>query len=185
MSTLPVVHAPWQFLPGTQPSTDSTGLSSNHFAQSQNIRYVRGKPEKLGGWQTILFEEGGALDGKCRTLFGGLISGKARTVIGSNTQLHSLIGSAVDDITPDGLAAGNADEIYGQGYGMGKYGVGLYGMAKVSTTARRFPRIWHLDRFGDNIIGTPGNGGGLYEWDGDSTSPATAVLNAHFRKSGF
>jgi hypothetical protein len=139
MSTLPVVHAPWQFLPGTQPSTDSTGLSSNHFAQSQNIRYVRGKPEKLGGWQTILFEEGDALDGKCRTLFGGLISGKARTVIGSNTQLHSLIGSAVDDITPDGLAAGNAE---------------------------------------DNIIGTPGNGGGLYEWDGDSTSPATAVLNA-------
>jgi hypothetical protein len=102
-------------------------------------------PKNWAGGRQSFLKRGDALDGKCRTLFGGLISGKARTVIGSNTQLHSLIGSAVDDITPDGLAAGNADEIYGQGYGMGKYGVGLYGMAKVSTTARRFPRIWHLD----------------------------------------
>ena len=178
MSTHAVKHQPWQFDGGVQPPTDATGLTTNHWVESTNIRFVRGRPEKLGGWQRVLFEVGDTLEGIARTIFGGMIAGKGRTAIGTHSHLYSLIGSALSDITPVGLTAGNVDEIFGEGYGMGKYGVGLYGVASVSDTARRFPRAWHLDRFGDYIIGTPGNGSGLYEWDGDSTAPATLVTNA-------
>lgn len=178
MSTYDAKQQEWAFSAGTQPSTDATALSTNHWTEGRNIRYVRGNPEKLGGWQKAIFEEGQEIDGVARSIFGGLISGKARTVIGTHTNLYSLIASSLEDITPEGLAAGNADEIYGEGYGMGLYGVGLYGVSKVSTEARRFPRIWCLDRFGDSIIGTPGNGEGIYEWGGDSTEPATLIPNA-------
>lgn len=71
------------------------------------------------------------------------------------------------------LAAGNQNESYGIGYGVGLYGTGLYGTARVSATGKTFPRIWFLDRFGELIIGTPGNQGGVYSWAGDiATAPA-------------
>lgn len=75
-----------------------------------------------------------------------------------------------------GIASGNANESFGQGYGMGKYGVGLYGVSKSSTSGRSFPRIWFFDRFGNNIIATPGNQTGVYTWSGD-TSAAPALIS--------
>lgn len=74
------------------------------------------------------------------------------------------------------IAAGNENESYGVGYGMGLYGAGLYGVAKTSTGGKQLPRIWFFDRFGDVIIGTPGNSSGVYNWDG-STSVAPALIS--------
>lgn len=71
------------------------------------------------------------------------------------------------------IVAGNLNEGVGQGYGAGKYGTGLYGTALISTSGEVFPRIWFCDRFGDNIIATPGNQTGVYTWDGNTiTAPA-------------
>lgn len=75
---------------------------------------------------------------------------------------------------PDGLV----DQNSGQGYGMGRYGVGLYGTALVSAGARRYPRIWFFDSFGDNIIATAGNQTGVYQWGGDTVIAPTLVPNA-------
>ncbi len=76
------------------------------------------------------------------------------------------------------IAAGSADEHFGVGYGMGKYGVGLYGFSKTSATLRSYPQIWFFDRFGDFIMMTPGNQGGLYEWSGDITLAPVLTTNA-------
>lgn len=76
------------------------------------------------------------------------------------------------------IGDGAADETFGQGYGLGKYGVGLYGVSKTATTARTYPRMWFWDRFGDVFIGTPGNQTGLYSWDGDTSASPVLVTNA-------
>lgn len=76
------------------------------------------------------------------------------------------------------IASGNLNQGNGQGYGAGLYGVGLYGTALVSSSGETYPRIWFCDRFGDNIVLTPGNGSGCYTWDGDTAVAPTLIPNA-------
>lgn len=76
------------------------------------------------------------------------------------------------------LPEGEVDESFGQGYGMGKYGTGLYGIAKVSVNGRRYPRIWFFSRFGTRIIMTPGNQGALYEWNGSTAAAPVQISGA-------
>lgn len=105
----------------------------------------------------------------------------------TNTFDVMTAGSATSSVTSGGgasttyqkqIADGLCDETSGQGYGMGRYGTGLYGTALVSATGRRFPRLWFFDQFGENIVMTPGNGTGIYSWDGDLTVAPTLVSNA-------
>lgn len=74
------------------------------------------------------------------------------------------------------IAAGNINQGLGQGYGAGLYGVGLYGTALVSSSGITFPRIWFCDRYGDNIVVTPGNQSGVYSWGGN-TDVAPALVS--------
>jgi hypothetical protein len=75
------------------------------------------------------------------------------------------------------ISAGECDATSGYGYGMGLYGVGLYGVGKTSYNPIS-PRIWSGDFFGTKIIMTPGVGGKLYEWDGDTDVAPTVVSNS-------
>lgn len=94
---------------------------------------------------------------------------------GTATSSVSAAGGAGTIYYPQ-IAAGNVNQGLGQGYGAGLYGVGLYGTALVSSTGVTFPRIWFVDRFGDNMVMTAGNGSGAYVWDGD-TSAAPALIS--------
>lgn len=71
------------------------------------------------------------------------------------------------------IDAGNVNESYGIGYGGGLYGVGLYGVPKTFASATT-PRIWSFDRFGNNVVMTPGNQGAVYLWTlTTATAPTT------------
>ncbi len=77
------------------------------------------------------------------------------------------------------IAEGLCDAASAIGYGAGMYGMGLYGTALVSSSSSSFPvRSWVVDRFGDNIILTPGNQTGIYTWDSDITIAPTVLSNA-------
>jgi len=76
------------------------------------------------------------------------------------------------------IADGYVDEAYGMGYGMGLYGVGLYGTALLSSSGRKYPRIWFMDRYGDNFVMTAGNETGIYSWDGDTVVAPTLISGA-------
>lgn len=77
------------------------------------------------------------------------------------------------------ITAGAVNQSIGQGYGMGLYGIGLYGTALSSSSGIiSYPQIWFMDRFGNDIIMTPGNGGGLYVWTGSSATAPTLISNA-------
>lgn len=84
------------------------------------------------------------------------------------------------------LAAGAINQGLGVGFGAGMFGPGLYGTALISSTGSVLPRTWFMDRFGTDVIMTPGNQGGLYSWGGSNAvapaliSGAPAAINYSF-----
>lgn len=76
------------------------------------------------------------------------------------------------------IPAGPVNQGQGQGYGAGLYGVGLYGTALTSDSGTTYPRIWFIDRYGDNLIMTDGNSSVAYNWDGSNAVAPAPVLNA-------
>lgn len=76
------------------------------------------------------------------------------------------------------IDAGSCDRKVGAGYGMGLYNAGLYGVSKEAydaVTNAVYPRLWSMDRFGNNVIMTPGNQTNLYEWAVDTDTAPTPV----------
>ena len=107
--------------------------------------------------------------------------------VAANTYDVMTTGTSTSSVTGGGgtsteyypqIAVGLQNESYGQGYGMGKYGVGLYGTALQSSTSRTLVRTWHIDRFANLFVITPGSQTGLYEWDGDVSVAPVLVTNA-------
>ena len=91
----------------------------------------------------------------------------------------SATGSGGTTVYQEPIDAGDINVTSGMGYGAGRYGVGLYGVSKVSTNGNySYPRIWCFDRFGALIICSPGNGGLLYEWDGNPAVAPVKVANS-------
>lgn len=341
---------PISYIPGVCPDTDCTNAATTHFTAADKIRFVKGRPQKIGGWDAVTMN-GASISGCVRTVFSSQLSDKIQTLLGSNEALYGLVGSSLENITPfqtsttpagnsldthydtlssdplrtyntsrtvsvtdpnpeyyeigddytlsgatatggvpagdlnkthkvitvgsntinirvdtaatssttgggasvvrssglltvnstahgqeDGdrvdvdnavavggitavqintqhvirnitansfdimtagtstssvsagggasttyykqVAAGLCDETGGQGYGMSYYGVGRYGTALESANARRLPRVYHMDAFGNNIVLTPGDGGGVYSWSGLLTTAPTVVTNA-------
>lgn len=110
----------------------------------------------------------------------------ARNVSGSSFDFFTG-GTATSSVAAAGgtgteyyppIPAGNTDESYGNGYGAGNYGVGLYGTDLTSDSAREYPQIWFFDRFGDFIMMTPGNQGALYEWSGSTETAPVITANS-------
>lgn len=87
------------------------------------------------------------------------------------------------------ISSGSCDQSSGYGYGGGLYGVGLYGVPTLFTTAIQFPRIWSFDRYGDNVVLTPGGQQGVYVWGNDITvapvlQSAAPLANWVFQSKG-
>ena len=351
MTTLKSNLLPITIAAGVQPSTDKTALATSHFTQADKIRFRFGMPQKIGGWISQVFDIGALISGYARSLYSTFLTTTLDTIIGTHSNLYTLIGSALTNITPlqtlpiaiagslatdygtlannpitttlgsgiitvadtnapnylsgdivtlsgatatggitigqinaaqtihtigassytvittgtatsgavgggnavvratgritatvtahglsngnrvlfagaatfggvtgvqinkewiirnvatntfdvmtggtasssassgggagttyqPQIAAGNINESFGQGYGMGKYGVGLYGVVKFSTSLLVLPRIWFMDRFGVNIVATAGNQTGVYTWAGAITTAPTLISNA-------
>lgn len=96
---------------------------------------------------------------------------------GTATSSVSAAGGSGTSYYPP-IPSGNENQLVGQGYGAGLYGMGLYGTALVSRSGTQYPRVWFVDRFGDNIVMTPGNQTGVYTWAGDDTVAPTLISNA-------
>ena len=97
---------------------------------------------------------------------------------GGTATSHVSAAGGANTLYQKQIAAGSRDESFGQGYGMGLYGVGLYGVAALSSSGRRYPRIWFFDRFADRIVMTAGNQTGLYVWDGSTVAAAALIAGA-------
>lgn len=107
--------------------------------------------------------------------------------VAPNTFDFMTEGTATSSVTAAGggatvynpqISAGAVNQGLNQGYGAGLYGVGLYGTALTSSSGVTFPRIWFCDRYGDNIVMTPGNSSGCYTWSGDTDISPALISNA-------
>lgn len=97
----------------------------------------------------------------------------------TNFATSAVTGGGGAGVTVQGqIAAGNCTFSPGLGYGGGNYSAGTYGTAKTFQAGYILPRIWSIDRYGDGVVLTPGNQGGLYEWDGNVNIAPTIVLNS-------
>jgi len=343
-------YRPIIFTPGVQPVTDFTTSSTQHWVAADKIRFVDGRPAKIGGWLNFPFQSDNTIDGCARAIFSYVLEKRNRFIIGTHTRLYDLTGSDLTNITPlvtattaipdsldsnyttlandplstvsgtnvitvsdpgtklkpsdrveilgatgfngipagelntqhlvreagpddytffvssnatstgsgggaavdqataiitvnqvahgnlDGdrvkitlaasfagipdteinaehiirdvttdafdivvntfatssvtggggaateiqeqIAPGDCDASIGQGYGAGLYGVGLYGVPKTSDNIAVFPRRWTFDRFGNNIILSPGEQTGVYTWDSDESEAPILLSGA-------
>lgn len=76
------------------------------------------------------------------------------------------------------IADGVCDASFGMGYGVGLYGIGLYGVSKIGSVILGTPRIYSNDRFGNNLVLTPGDQTAVYEWTGSITTAPEELNNA-------
>lgn len=91
---------PIQIRPGVHPSTDSTETATDHYTYSDKIRFMAGVPEKIKGWQSVVFEAGNELEGVARSYFSEILNGRLYGVIGTNTRVYSSVGTRLKNITP-------------------------------------------------------------------------------------
>lgn len=87
-------------------------------------------------------------------------------------------GGAVFDVTPVGFVAGHADSATGTGYGGGSYGTGPYGVARPDVGVTTEATVWHLDNWGEDLVGLTYDDGTPYQWDLNPVSVAAAVTGA-------
>jgi len=86
--------------PGVQPSTDFTTSSTPHFVAADKVRFRDGFPEKIGGWETVATNNNDSVNGCARSIFSYTLSGSTRYLIGTHSNLYSLLGSQLTNITP-------------------------------------------------------------------------------------
>lgn len=97
--------------------------------------------------------------------------------LGANASSTASGGGAAVDIYEE-IADGYIDYEAGFGYGGGKYGVGKYGVGKTFISVFKVPRIWSFDRFGDNVVMTPGNGGKVYLYQNNNATAPAVLTNS-------
>lgn len=85
-------------------------------------------------------------------------------------------GGAVVEFT--GIASGGCNAVTATGPGIGVPGFGLPGSIQTDTSLFVQPRIWWQDAYGSNWVGGPGQGGGCYQWAGDTAVAPVLITNA-------
>jgi len=107
------------------------------------------------------------------------VTTNAYDIVVDTTATSSVSGGGGASTTVQGeIADGLCDATSAQGYGAGLYGVGLYGTALVSSSGALPVRSWVSDRFGDNVILTPGDQTNVYTWDSNPETAPTILTNA-------
>lgn len=152
---------------------DDTVLSrGGRYIDADKIRWVRGKPQLIGGWERLVRTP---VEGICRTVYAWTDnSGQQNIAFGTHSHLMVWKGGAVFDITPVGLAPGQINGTGTVGYSTGAYGVGGYGQPSI---VDYFPRTWSFGLLGEALVASP-RGGGIYLWENNTAQPAAIIANA-------
>jgi hypothetical protein len=141
------------------------------WADGNNVRFVRGQAEKIGGFEKLIPDQ---LTGKAR----GMVSwarnnGDPHLAVGTHIKLYAIASDALHDITPTGFTAGNEYGSAAFGWGVGGWGVGAWGTPRDEAIVIA-PLTWSLSNWGENLLAVP-RGGGLYEWSTSSSNQAVLI----------
>ncbi len=86
-------------------------------------------------------------------------------------------GGGVSTTYQEPIDAGSENTRQGEGYGMGLYGAGLYGITKTSTNSTP-ARIWSHSRFGDLTLSAHNTQSDIYSWNGLIAAAPVKVANS-------
>ena len=152
-------------------SDETTFSSPGTWADGNNVRFYRGRPQTIGGWVRAHLLP---LTGVCRNALSWIdTTSQLNIAFGTHSKLFVLKGGVLADITPVGLTPGNIDRSE-LGYGQGGYGIGGYGGGPNSEF---FPRTWSFATFGQYLMAAP-RGKTLYVWQNNTANKATIVAQA-------
>jgi hypothetical protein len=166
---------PIEIPPGIQRNSTEYATGGRWY-DANLVRFYSGQARPIGGWTKVTAS---ALTGKCRELLSWRTNADAKWLaMGTSQKLYATkLNGTVYDITPAGFTVGSDDVVEGSGYGVGSYGDGLYGTAR-STPVVMPLSVWHLDTWGEYLVGCMRGDGKLYEWTLNGASPAAVISNA-------
>lgn len=161
-----------EFAPGIV--ADDTDFSTPGYKDAVNVRFWRGKPELIKGWEKLTST---LLTGVCRTVF-PWSDGKNRQTFafGRHNGLTVWQSGQMADITPlTGFTPGQINGTGSDGFGTGAYGIGGYGEP---STTDYFPLTWSFGArsFGE-LYANP-RGQGIFTWGNDTGTKAALLANA-------
>lgn len=105
------VQSPLKFVPGINPIPDETEQNTIYFVDGDNVRFVKGMPESIGGHRKLNFQVSRKydsalaaistqLDGCPRNIHTYEASGSQYTMVGTHKKLYAIKGSVAHNITP-------------------------------------------------------------------------------------
>lgn len=151
---------------------DTVYAGKGYWLDGSLIRFWRGKPQTVGGWQKFTDT---AMTGVCRGVLSWTDTSAVLNIgLGTHTNLYVWTGGGLYDVTPAGLASGSIDGSVGAGFGSGTFGSGTWGG---SGAGEYWPRTWSLDNFGQTLLANPRNGT-IYQWSNNVSSAAVGLTNA-------
>jgi len=153
-------------------SNDTVYAMGGGWADGENLRFVEGRAQTIGGWQRALDDP---LTGKCRNAITWTNNAGLSTIaFGTHDRLQVWSGGELADITPSDLLEGSEHSSGGApGYGSGWYGMGPYS----TPPSTHLLRTWSLDTWGETLVAAP-RAGTVYQWSNDPAVEATAIANA-------
>lgn len=154
---------------------DDTDFATQGYADSSGVRFWRGRPETVKGFESLSLE---LLTGVCRTTFGWSDGDALQNfAFGLHNGLTVWQAGTLADITPASFVAGEIDGTGGPGYGVGAYGVGDYGE---TTPGTYYPLTWSFGSRSESFGALFANPRGqtIYIWENDTGAVATELTNA-------
>lgn len=153
-------------LPPGVVKNDSAFAAKGRYIDSSFVRSFQGKMQKWGGWgnlNDVAFTEPAR---------GGLVwnnfAGFTFAAFGTANKLWVVVNGIKYDITPQNLPAGLINTATtDSGWGAAGWGESPWGGSYTSYAGQgSFPRVWTLDRWGQNMVCCP-RGGPVYYWEAD------------------
>lgn len=152
---------------------DNTEFDTGGWRASDGIRFWRGLPQTVGGWESLSLT---LLTGVCRSAFCWTDAESLLTIVyGLHNGLTAWQAGEQGSITPSAFVPGQIDGTGGAGYGTGAYGVGDYGEPSATDY---FPLTWTFGArsFGE-LYANP-RGQGIFTWANVVANIATPLTGA-------
>lgn len=171
----PIAVPPGQYRNGTEYQ------SAGRWRDANLVRWQDGAMQPVGGWRSRA-TTGTAVDiaGTPRTMLDWVDnSGNRWVAFGCHDKLFVMDDEDnVFDITPVGFTAGNVSSDANFGWGAGGWGTLWWGEERADTGIISPATVWHLDTWGEYLVGGTTEDGKLYEWQLDTATPAAALSGA-------
>lgn len=152
---------------------------SGRWRDANLIRWHQGSMRPVGGWRERT-DASADITAAPRAMHSWIDNGdSAYIAIGSANELVvSTASGVVSDITPISFTTGDEDAQVNTAFGGGFFGLGLFGVKRPSGGQYQECDTWALDNWGAYLVGCMTGDGKLYEWQGNTATPAAQIANS-------